>query len=97
MTPTTKQLDQARHLLRGCLRPPAMADLISDSDNLAHAGVDSLATIQLIARCEDLLARPLTHHETHGLNSITAIAALLHTGATDTTGAGGGTVLEEGN
>ncbi|WP_330299040.1 acyl carrier protein [Streptomyces sp. NBC_00503] len=77
MNPTTEDLALARDLLRGCLRPASMADLIGDSDNLADAGVDSLATIELITRCEDALGRDLTDDESTTLDSITAIARLL--------------------
>ncbi|MDX3536747.1 phosphopantetheine-binding protein [Streptomyces sp. MB09-01] len=86
MTPVAAHLAQARDLLRGCLRPPSMSDLISDTDLLAYAGVDSLATIQLIARCEAVLDRPLTPHEAGGLDSITAVAELLATSPAAGTG-----------
>ncbi|MFE1790883.1 acyl carrier protein [Streptomyces sp. NPDC059525] len=80
MNPTTEDLALARDLLRTCLRPASMADLIGDDDNLAHAGVDSLATIELITRCEDILGRDLTDEESTALDSVTAVARLLATG-----------------
>ncbi|MFD6185930.1 phosphopantetheine-binding protein [Streptomyces goshikiensis] len=88
MTLAAAHLAQARDLLRGCLRPSSMADLISDTDLLAYAGVDSLATIQLIARCEAVLDRPLTPQEAAGLDSVTAVAELLASSASVGSGSG---------
>ncbi|MET9857358.1 phosphopantetheine-binding protein [Streptomyces sp. NPDC006450] len=76
-----RELGQARALVRCCVNPPSMADLLADSDNLTYAGVSSLEIMQIIVRLEGLLGRQLSHQEVSRLDSITSLAALLHAGA----------------
>jgi hypothetical protein len=74
---TPVALSHAREVVKDCLDLPALIDQIGDTDELVSAGVNSGEIIRIVQRCEKILDRRLTSDELTGIDSITAVAALL--------------------
>ncbi|MFI5780330.1 hypothetical protein [Nocardia sp. NPDC051570] len=80
---TPLALSYAREVVKGCLDLPALIDLIGDADELVSGGVNSGEIIRIAQRCEEILDRALTSDELTGIDTITAVAALLGNGNQD--------------